>query len=158
MKLTEKQKRFADIYIETGNATQSYIDAGYKATSRKVAEANARKLLANYSLKKHIDERIAEKEDEQIAKQDEVLRYLTKVMRREEKEYQVVTLRKSRSWYEDGKKQTVEEEVPEIIELPSRVSDANKAAELLGKRYVLWTDKKEFEGNLGVTIVDDIDD
>ncbi|CAM3731436.1 terminase small subunit [Mesobacillus zeae] len=156
MKLTEKQKRFADYYIETGNATQSYIDAGYKATSRQVAEANARKLLANYSVKKLIDERMAEKEDEQIAKQDEVLRYLTKVMRREEKEHQVVTLRRSRSWYEDGKKQTVEEEVSEIVEIPSKLSDANKAAELLGKRYAMWTDKQTVDVQGAVTFVDDI--
>lgn len=159
MKLTEKQRRFADYYIETGNATQSYIDAGYKATTRKVAEANARKLLANYSVKKFIEERIAEKDDEQIAKQDEVLRYLTKVMRREEMENTVVTLRSSRSWYDEaGKKNTVEEEKVEIVPIPTRVSDANKAAELLGKRYTLWTDKQQIDGNLGVTIVDDIND
>jgi len=156
MKLTEKQKRFADYYIETGNATDAYEKA-YKC-KRSTADTNGPKLLGNTRIKEYIDERIAEKNDEQIAKQDEVLRYLTKVMRREEKEYQVVTLRKSRSWYEDGKKQTIEEEVPEIIEIPSRLSDSNKAAELLGKRYVMWTDKKEIDGNLGVTIVDDIDE
>ena len=86
MKLTEKQKRFADIYIETGNGTQSYIDAGYKATSRDVAEANAWKLLANYSVKKYIDDCIAEKDNRRIAKQDEILEFLTKVLRGEETE------------------------------------------------------------------------
>lgn len=158
MKLTEKQKRFADYYIETGNATDSYIKAGYKATTRKVAEANARKLLANYSLKNFIDERIAAKEDEQIAKQDEVLRYLTKVMRREEKEHTVVTLRRSRSWYDDkGKKHTEESETAEVVEIPSRLTDSNKAAELLGKRYAMWTDKQQVE-NITPTFVDDVPD
>ena len=47
MKLTEKQKRFAEEYIKLGNATQAYIDAGYSVTKREVAEANARKLLGN---------------------------------------------------------------------------------------------------------------
>jgi phage terminase small subunit len=45
VKLTPKQKKFADLFIKSGNATQSYIDAGYKATKKSVAEANARKLL-----------------------------------------------------------------------------------------------------------------
>jgi phage terminase small subunit len=83
MKLTEKQKKFADIYIEKGNATQSYIDAGYKATSRSVAEANARKLLANYSVKNYIDERMKQLDSEKIASQNEILEYLTNVMRGE---------------------------------------------------------------------------
>lgn len=48
-KLIVKQEKFADLWSETGIGTQSYIDAGYKVTSRIVAEANARKLLGNYS-------------------------------------------------------------------------------------------------------------
>ena len=82
-KLTEKQKRFADYYIETGNATQSYIDAGYKASKRDVAEANARKLLANYSVKSYLDEIIKSKDNKRIASQNEVLEYYTRVMRGE---------------------------------------------------------------------------
>lgn len=83
IKLTEKQKRFADYYIETGNATQSYIDAGYKASKREVAEANARKLLANYSVKSYLDEIIKSKDNSRIASQNEVLEYYTRVMRGE---------------------------------------------------------------------------
>lgn len=158
MKLTEKQKRFADYYIETGNATEAY-QRSYKC-KRSTADANGTKLLGNARIKTYIDERIAEKEDEQIAKQDEVLRYLTKVMRREEKEHSVVTLKSSRSWYdEDGKKNTVEEEKVEIVAIPSRLSDSNKAAELLGKRYVMWTDKTDIsmtgELEINVSLSDD---
>ena len=58
MKLTIKQKAFADYYIELGNATEAYIRAGYKATKREVAEANARKLLGNHSVKKYIDDKM----------------------------------------------------------------------------------------------------
>lgn len=152
MKLTVKQRKFADKYLETGNAEVSAKFAGYSA------RGNTTKLLQNTTIRNYMDERLEELESEAIAKQDEVLKYLTKVMRREEKEYQVVTLRKSRSWYEDGKKQTVEEEVPEVVEIPSKLSDSNKAAELLGKRYVMWTDKQQHEGNVGVIIVDDIED
>lgn len=64
------------------------------------------------------------------------------------KESVVVTVTKEHSEYVDtgdGKprKQTVKEEVPQIVEIPAKLSDANKAAELLGKRYALFTDKAE---------------
>ena len=52
-KLTEKQKRFADYYIETGNATQAAVKAGY---SKKYANTNANKLLQNTTIKNYIDE------------------------------------------------------------------------------------------------------
>jgi phage terminase small subunit len=141
MKLTEKQKRFADNYIETANATQSYIDAGYKATSRVVAEANARKLLANYSVKKYIDERIAEKDSEKVAKQDEILSYLTSIMRGEQTEEVLRGIGKG---------------AQTIAELEVSAKDRIKAAELLGKRYGLWVDRQEMDVKGTVTFVDDI--
>lgn len=141
MKLTEKQKRFADLYIQTGNATQSYIDAGYKATTRVVAEANARKLLANYSVKNFIDERLAQKESEQIAKQDEILSYLTGIMRGEHKEQVLI-----------GKGKGAQS----ITDMDVSAKDRIKAAELLGKRYGLWVDKQDIDVKGAVTFVDDL--
>ena len=45
MKLTEKQKRFADYYIETGNATESARRAGYKGKNlNNVASENLAKV------------------------------------------------------------------------------------------------------------------
>lgn len=159
--MTEKQKRFADYYIELGNATESYIRAGYKCSSRSVAEANARKLLGNYSVKEYIDKKLVELSSERIANATEVMEYLTCVMRREHKEIVVVTLNEETSMYvpdENGtmRKQTVKREVPDLVEIPAKLSDANKAAELLGKRYSLFTDKLKIEGSVGVQIVDDI--
>ena len=156
MKLTEKQKRFADEYIVSGNATDSAIKAGYKKYKSLGVEAN--KTLNTPKVHEYIEERLKMLDEKTIAKQEEVLKYLTKVMRREEKEYTVVTLRTSRSWYEDGKKQTEEGEQVEIVPIPSKLSDSNKAAELLGKRYVMWTDRQQLEGSIGVTIVDDLDE
>ena len=49
------------------------------------------------------------------------------------------------------------QETPQIVEIPARLADANKAAELLGKRYGLYTEKVDVEGNVGVVIVDDIE-
>ena len=101
------------------------------------------------------------KEDELIAKQDEVLRYLTEVMRREKKESIVVTLSRETSAYvpdENGsmRKQTIKEEVPETVEIPAKLSDANKAAELLGKRYGLFTDKLQLNTPSVPVILDNI--
>lgn len=143
MKLTEKQKRFADYYIETANATQSYIDAGYKATSRVVAEANARKLLGNYSVKKYIDNRLAEKDEEKIAKQDEILSYLTSIMRGEQTEEVLRGIGKGAQTIDD-------------MEVSAK--DRIKAAELLGKRYGLWVDRQEMDVKGAVTFLDDIGD
>ena len=145
MKLTIKQKAFADYYIELGNATEAYIKAGYKVTKREVAEANARKLLGNHSVKKYIDDRLEEIQSNRIAKAEEVLEYLTRVIRNEEKEEVVVTVNV-------GDFQT------EIKKVKKELSakDKLKAAELLGKRYSLFTEKVDLNGDIGVTIIDDI--
>lgn len=127
--LTIKQQKFADIYIETGNATQSYIDAGYKATTRKVAESNAKKLLGNYSVSLYIENKMNQLQKETIASQDEVLEYLTKVMRGEEKD---------------------------SFGLDASLQDRTKCAELLGKRYGTFKEKVDVNGNVPVVIQDDI--
>lgn len=127
--LTIKQQRFADLYIETGNATQSYIDAGYKATKREVAEANARKLLANYSVQDYIKKRMEEIEEKTIASQKEVLQYLTRVMRGEEKD---------------------------SFGLDAGLKDRTDAAKLLGQRYGTFKEKVEHSGSIPVVIDDDI--
>lgn len=127
--LTIKQQRFADLYIETGNATQSYIDAGYKATTKKVAEANARKLLAKYSVRNYIQKRMEEIEEKTIASQKEVLQYLTRVMRGEEKD---------------------------SFGLDAGLKDRTDAAKLLGQRYGTFKEKVEHSGSIPVVIDDDI--
>lgn len=142
-KLTEKQKRFCDEYLTDLNATQAAIRAGY---SEKTARQTAAENMSKPYIKEYLDKRMAEKEKSLIADQDEVMKYLTAVMRREKTESVVVTLNKEQSKYlpdEHGtmRKQTVKEEVPQIVSIPSKLSDANKAAELLGKRYRLFTDK-----------------
>jgi phage terminase small subunit len=78
-KLTEKQKRFCEEYLIDLNATQAYIRAGYKATNNKVAEANARKLLAKYSVSEYIKE-LREKQSERTEiTADEVIKELKTV-------------------------------------------------------------------------------
>lgn len=161
-KLTAKQKRFCDEYLIDLNATQAAIRAGY---SKNTANEQAARMLAKVSIKEYLKERMAEKESELIASQDEVLRYLTSVMRREYAEHIVVTVSEKKSFYEPDvngtmRKVTEEKEEPQIVEIPAKLSDANKAAELLGKRYGLYTDKVDVDGAIPVVIsgADDLED
>ena len=152
--MTEKQKRFCDEYLIDLNAAQAAIRAGY---SKKAAKQVGSENLTKPDLKKYIKDRMKEKEASLIADQDEVLKYLTSVMRREKKEQVVVTVAKETSKYVPDKsgalrKQTVKEEIPEVVEIDAKLSDSNKAAELLGKRYSLFTDKMEIDGDMDLNI------
>lgn len=153
-KLTAKQKRFCDEYLIDLNATQAAIRAGYsKKTAKQIGQENLTKL----DIKEYIEKRMAEKEKELIADQDEVMKYLSSVMRREMTESVVVTLSKEKSTYvpdENGtmRKQTVKEDITQVVKIPARLSDANKAAELLGKAYGIYTDKVEADVDMDLNI------
>lgn len=155
--MTEKQKRFCDEYLTDLNATQAAVRAGYsKKTAYSIGEENLRKP----ELKEYIEKRMAEKESQLIADQDEVMRYLTAVMRREKMESVVVTLNTEKTSYvpdENGtmRKQTVKQEIPKIIEIPAQLRDANKAAELLGKAYGIYTDKVDVDADMDLNITID---
>ncbi len=155
--LTAKQQRFCDEYLIDLNATQAAIRAGYsKKTARVIGQEN----LLKPAIRDYIEKRMAEKEKALIADQDEVMKYLTSVMRRELCEHVVVTLVEEQSTYEpDGegkmRKQTTKTEKPEIVEIPARLADANKAAELLGKAYALFTDKLEADMDMELNITVD---
>lgn len=86
VKLTVKQKKFADEYVKSGNATQSYIDAGYKASNRKVAEANSNKLLGNHRVIEYIGKVNKEIQTASIADMVEVKEFWTNTMRNKYKE------------------------------------------------------------------------
>ena len=125
-KLSEMQKRFIDFYIETANATKACEMAGYKGKNlNRLGSQNLSKL------DKFIKVKLEEKENKRIASQDEVLEYLTKVMRGEEKDQ---------------------------FGLDASLQDRTKCAELLGKRYGTFVEKKELTGNCIVELVDDVND
>ena len=87
MKLTEKQKRFADEYIKLGNATQAAIKAGY---SKKYANTNVSKLLQNTTIKSYLAERMKSIDSERIMSAKEAVELLTGIGRGEVKETVVV--------------------------------------------------------------------
>lgn len=142
MKLTPKQKAFADFYIELGNATEAAQKAGYKGNNlNRIASENLSKL----DIKQYIDERMKEIENDRIAKAEEVLAFLSSSLRGDVLEEVVAT----ESDGAGGIK-------PVILKKQLSAKDRIKAAELLGKRYALFTEKVDLEGNVGVTIIDDI--
>lgn len=112
-KLTPKQKAFADYYIETGNATEAAIRAGYsKKTARVIGQEN----LTKPAIKQYIDKRNKVIESERIASITEVKEYWTRVMRGQEKDQ---------------------------FGLDASLQDRNKAAENLAKSYGMFINKIE---------------
>ena len=133
-KLNEKQKAFADYYIESLNATESYAKA-YEC-SYNAARTNGARLLANANIKNYIDEVMSAKDESRIASQDEILQILTDIARG-----------------------VTEEEVVQFSQLGEElrttrkptIKDRMKASELLGKRYRMWVDK--IEGNIQQQVI-----
>ncbi|MDW3988278.1 terminase small subunit [Staphylococcus saprophyticus] len=128
--MNERQQRFADEYIKTGNAKQSALAAGY---AKQSAEKYSSGLLKNPDVQAYIQERMAEIKTNAIADQQEILEGLTRIARREEPDYTVVTVEHS----ENG----TTEKTPQTVETPTQVKDSVRAYELLGKRHIMWTDK-----------------
>ena len=144
MNLTDKQKAFCDYYLESLNATEAYKRAYTSCKKDSVARANASRLLTKANIKSYIDIRLKELEDSRIAKVDEVMKFLTSSLRGEVEEEIVSVMT------------TEGESKPVIIKKQISARDRIKAAELIGRRYQLFTDKVNVEGSVGVTIIDDI--
>lgn len=140
MAMTAKQQRFCDEYLIDLNATQAAIRAGYsKKTARTIGQQNLTKL----DIRQYIDARMAEKESALIADQNEVLKYLTAVMRGDHTEQTPIFIG-------DG--------IQKITDIDVSAKDRLKAAELLGKRYSLFTDKVETEVDMDLNITVDYGD
>lgn len=146
MGMTEKQKRFADEYLIDLNGTRAYKVAYPSVKKDQVAATNAGRLLRNAEVKTYIDEQLEKMHNEKTADAQEVLEYLTAVMRNEQTEEVVVV-----EGTGDGCSEA------RTVEKDTSIKDRVKAAELIGKRYSLFTDKIEHGGGIGgVVIVNDI--
>lgn len=158
--ITEKQKKFVEEWLKDNNATQAAIRAGY---SEKTATSQGARLLTNVKVLEYKDKLLSDLKKPTIATIEEILEYYTRVMRREEKESIVVTVKEKQSGWvtnkETGKREkaTIEKETPKVVEIPTKVSDANKAAEMLGKNYGIWTEKMNIDGNQSITFVEDLE-
>ena len=122
IKLKPKELIFAEEWLKTTNATQSAIKAGYSA---RTAYSAGNRLLKKVDVKQYIDERLAEMQENSIADTNEVMQFLSSTMRGD---------------------------IPDQFGLDPALNDRLKAAELLGKRYKLFTDKQEISGADGEPI------
>ena len=127
-KLSKRHKEFAVQYVKEGSVEKAAIAAGY---SDNYAKTGAYKLLENVSIRKYIDELMETMQKPTIAKAEEVLEYFTRVMRGEEKD---------------------------AFGLDASLTDRNKAAENLGKRYGLFVERREHTGKNGgpIQIAEDV--
>ena len=135
--MTPRQQKFCDEYLISGNATEAAIKAGY---SPKTAKQTGSENLAKPDLRAYIDEQLAKIHSAKIADAEEVMKYLTSVMRGEHTE-QVLKL--------------VGEGVQTVTDIDVSAKERLKAAELIGKRYGLFTDKVGLEGAVPVIITGD---
>ena len=136
--MTDKQKRFCDEYLVDYNATQAAVRAGYSA---KTAYSIGTENLKKPELKNYIDQRNEELRSERTADAAEVMEYLTSVVRGESRAA-VVVVEGSGDGCSEAK----------IIEKPPDEKERLKAAELLGKRFGLFTEKLNVSGNVPVVI------
>jgi len=141
--VTGKQRRFCDEYLIDQNGTQAAIRAGYsKKTARQIAD----QLLSKLDIRSYIDDQLEKMHDKTIADAEEVLRYLTSVVRGES-ESEIVVVEATGDGLSEAKN---------VKKAPDE-KDKLKAAELLGKRYGLYSDKVNLTGTGTVMIVDDCD-
>jgi phage terminase small subunit len=141
-KMTEKQRRFADEYVRSGNISAAYKLAYPNVKKDAAARASGSRLLTKANVRAYIDERLEELKKESIAEQDEILQFLTSVMRGE---------------YTEQIPVGVGEGAQQLEDKDTYLKDRVKAAELLGKRYVMWTDKQQVE-NITPVFVEDVPD
>lgn len=125
--LTLKQKRFIDLYIQLGNATEAAKSAGY---SEKTAYRTGADNLRKPQIQKAIQIRLKEIEKNSIAKADEVMEFLTSSMRGEIMEEVVVVEGEGKGC---SSARTMQKQIG--------AHDRLEAAKQLAKRYGLDGDK-----------------
>ncbi len=144
--MTERQKRFVDAYIKTGNASEAARLAGYsEKTANRIAEENLSKL----DISREVQKRLKEMESERTADVKETLEYLTSVMRGEKTEIVVVTVGTGKGYSKSEK-----------VEVPISTRDRLKAAEHLLKVHGAFKNEVQVNGTVPIVISggDEIED
>lgn len=132
--MNAKQRKFADEYLIDCNATQAAIQAGY---NEKTAYSQGQRMLKNVEVKAYIDEQLERLHNEKTADAQEVLEYLTAVMRGQHREQTL---------------QLVGDGVQTITDIDVSARERLKAAELIGKRYGMFKDNLDVGGSIPVVI------
>lgn len=117
--LSAQEQLFADYYLVNFNAAEAAVKAGFEVSNpRTVGMRLSRKPM----IQEYIKNQMENKKNALIADQDEILMFLTAVMRNDK----------------------------DILGIDHnvRLSDRMHSAELLGKRYSLFTEKVQVEGKI----------
>ncbi|WP_436629453.1 terminase small subunit [Latilactobacillus sakei] len=159
-KLSVKQQKFADLYIETGNATQSAIDAGYaKKSARSVGSEN----LTKPDIKEYIDKHMTEMADKRIMSAQDALELLTKIAKGEEKETVIVS--SPEGIYESKKEADLKTRIAAVKEILKRYPAENPLTQAQIRKIEAEADIREAQAaeaknmtdsSSEVMIVDDI--
>lgn len=143
--MTDRQRKFCDEYLIDCNATRAYRKAYPNVKKDSSAAVCAAKLLRIAKVQEYINKQLEKISSEKIADAKEVMEYLTSVLRGESQS-EIVVIEGTGDGCSDARRMNKAPDEKEKL----------KAAELLGKRYGLFTDKLEVDGNAKVVITDDI--
>lgn len=141
--MTEKQRLFADEYLKDLNGTRAYKTIYTTIKNDNVAAVRANTLLKQKDISDYISKRLEEIHNENTADIQEVMEYLTSVMRAKSESYVMIM---------NGNG------MQKVIQKPPDEKERLKAAELLGKRFGMFTDNVDVTSNGKTVIVDDIDE
>lgn len=142
--MTDNQRKFCDEYLKDCNGSRAYKAAYPNVKSDEAARVNASKLLTKTNIKAYIDEQLERISSEKIADATEVMQYLTSVLRGESSS-EVVVVEGCGDGFSEARR---------VDKAPDE-KEKLKAAELLGKRYGIFTDKTKLEVE-PVVIMDDL--
>ena len=150
VKLTEKQKKFADYYIELGNATQAAINAGY---AKRSAQQMGAENLSKPVIKSYIDERLEKIASERIMSAQEAVELLSSIARAEITEQVVVTTMEGAEVVD--KPPDVKTRIIAIKEILKRYPDNDKLVEQQIRKLTADADLAEIKANTIKGLSDD---
>lgn len=140
--MTEKQRLFADEYLKDLNGTRAYKTIYTTIKNDNVAAVRANTLLKQKDISDYISKRLEEIHNENTADIQEVMEYLTSVLRGESASSVLMMSGNG---------------MQKVTEKPPDEKERLKAAELLGKRFGMFKDNVDITSNGKTVIVDDID-
>ena len=146
MALSVKQEKFCLEYAKSGNQRQAYLAAGYKCKNNNAADASASQLLRNPKVKERLAELAEEIKNASIADITEMQQTLTKIIRQQMTE-EVIVVESIGDFMSEARKMDKNPSIKDII----------NAINTLGKMQGAFTENVNLNGNVGVVIVDDIE-
>ena len=146
MALSVKQEKFCLEYAKSGNQRQAYLLAGYNVKSDETADANASRLLRNAKVQERLAELAEEAKNASIADIVEMQQTLTRIIRQQMTE-EVIVVENVGDFMSEARKMDKNPSIKDII----------NAINTLGKMQGAFADNVNLNGNIGVVIVDDIE-